>query len=116
LDAPGHENLIWWNCRDGHHDNVIFIMPVTFPGPIRLAARPDMCLDVDGDAKNGQRLVLHSCYAQVAKFTVRSFLDCWWWCDAGKMFTIRNAPDNSGNADIVGGSSSGGTPLRMALR
>jgi hypothetical protein len=111
LDAPGSENLIWWNCRDGNHDNIVFTMPSRFPGHIRLAAHPTMCLDIDGDAINGRRLILHSCYSQVAKFMVRSFLDCWWWCDANKMFLIRNTRESSaGSRDTSPGS------LRMALR
>lgn len=111
LDAPGRHNVIWWNCRNGTHDNLMFTMPARFPGMIRLASQPELCLDVDGDDIDGQRLILHSCYSQVAKFMIRSFLDCWWWCDANKMFLARNAPGAS-----AGSGNTNFGPLRMALR
>lgn len=94
LDAPGMgQDLMWWDCRTGSKRNTMFKMPHGTYGYIRSVAHPGKCLTIQGGTTNGKRLQLGNCLhpydgsSAASNFSVRTFLDCWWWCDANNMVT-----------------------------
>jgi hypothetical protein len=86
LDAPGGKELMLWNCESGNHTNMMFTVPKSGQGPIRVASRPSQCIEVQEPIPDhGRWLQVWDCDDEAHKknmqFSILSDIDDCQWTD-----------------------------------